>query len=406
MSENKKKLNQVRLSVAEHFSGIDSFILKQLGNSGTDLDISFVASAVPWDKLWDYLKEVAVTSGLQDCSEVGTTWVGHFIDKKALYQLNENDLALIGGKDSFLFSTWQSTMLIGDNRVCAVPWVADTRVIYYWKNELRKAGIDDKTAFSTIENMESTLDSLHSIGSPAWGAPTFQVNNTLHQIASWIWGSGGDFIDETGRRTRLLDKETIFGICKYYQLYRYMPNNFDSLDSVLDMFEEHNICVTINGPWYLMRLILGGASEDVLDNLGVAIPPGPPFVGGSNLVIWDNASIENKHSAIELIDRLTSSSMQREICKATGLMPVREDLLNEAPYSTDSHYRIFTEALRQGRPLPMSPYWGLLEESLLKVFGNIWEEVKILPYSDDIEDLVISCLEPTAKRFDRLLRLV
>lgn len=394
----------VKFSVAEHFPNAECFFQTLTENFTTKTDIKALAEAVAWDRLWNYLQEIDGENAHRDLSEVGTTWVGHFADQKNLHRLTGGEISRLGGKDSFLSSAWQSTMLLSDDRVFAIPWLADTRVVYYWRNDLNEIGIDETQAFITPKKMESTLAALHESGKPAWGAPTFQVNNTLHQIASWIWSNGGDFLDADGKRTALLEPASLAGICDYYRLYRYMPCHFESLDAVLDTFEDHQTSVIVNGPWYLMRLILGGATDEVLENLGVALPPGPPFVGGSNLVIW--AGAENKDAALKLADYLTSPEVQRKICRTTGLMPVRKSVLTEEPYAANPHYRVFSEALNLGRPLPMIAFWGPLEEALLKAFGNIWKDIKSCRDCSNIEETVLNHIEPVARRFDKLLRLV
>ena len=195
----------VRFSVAEHFAGAERFFQDHVDACISCKGFAPVASAVPWDRLWAYLQEVAEQGGLQDFSEVGTTWVGHFIDKKQLHCLSPVEIAKLGGQESFLPSAWQSTMLINDDRAHAVPWLADTRVVYFWRSDLAAVNIDEADAFITPEKMEHTLAVLHEAGKPAWGAPTFQVNNNLHQIASWIWSKGGDFLNVDGTQTALLE---------------------------------------------------------------------------------------------------------------------------------------------------------------------------------------------------------
>ncbi len=410
-SMDKDTASPLHFSVAEHFVGMEKFIQTLMAKSGALTNVDTRIKAVSWAHYWDFLQQVALKTEPWSLSEVGSTWVAHFIDKGALYQLTEEDIASLRIEKRFLSSVRMSTTILDDGRMFAVPWLADTRVVYYWRDDLKKAGVDEIGAFITPEKMELTLAKLHTIGKPAWGAPTFQVNNTLHQIASWIWSHGGDFVDETGHRTTLLDPAALRGICQYYELYRYMPRDFDSLDAILDGFEEHQTSVIINGPWYLTRLILGGASNKVLENLGVALPPGPPFVGGSHLVIWNTAeggdgAPSEKEAALAAIKHLTSPIGQQEICNRTGLLSVCEDVLSKPPYSTDPHYRIFAAALKLGRPLPTIPFWGPLEAHLLSAFGNIWEDVKNCPDCGKVEDLVLRHLEPVAKRFDRLLRLV
>ena len=403
---DREILRPFHLSVAAHFADMDNLIREHMSLLGVDEKIDVRVKAVPWDRYWTYLKGVSEKTEPGNLSEVGSTWVAHFINKRALRQLTPEDIASLGIPTRFLSSALQSVSLPDDKRIFAVPWLADTRVIYYWRDELKKANVDEKDAFGTPEKMETTLAAMKDGGKAPWGAPTFQVNNTLHQIASWIWSHGGDFLDRTGSRTTLLDKEALRGMCQYYELYRFMPDDFNSLDAVLDGFEEHEISVIINGSWYLTRLILGGASDDVLENLGVALPPGPPFVGGSHLVIWNDTAASDIDTTLSIINQLTSPATQREICRRTGLLSVCEGVLSEHPYATDPHYRVFAEALKQGKSLPSIPYWGSMEESLLGAFGNIWEEIKSCPDCDNIEEIVVTHIAPVAKRFDRLLRLV
>jgi hypothetical protein len=88
------------------------------------------------------------------------------------------------------------------------------------------------------------------------------------------------------------------------------------------------------------------------------------------------------------------------------LLPVRPDILDEAPYSTDPHYQVFKQALQYGRPVPAIPFWGPLEDGLRKGFGAIWKDIKASGDCSAVNDIVLHHLTPIAKRFDRLLKLV
>jgi ABC-type glycerol-3-phosphate transport system substrate-binding protein len=279
-------------------------------------------------------------------------------------------------------------------------------VVYYWRSHLKKAGIDEQGAFSSPNRMADTLDRLACSGRPPWGAPTFPVTNTLHQVASWIWSRGGDFVSEDGKRTLFCEPEALEGICEYLKLSRYMPHRFQSLDHILDTFEDRSISAIIDGPWFLMRMMLGGASTEILDDLGAAMPPGPPFVGGSDLVVWRHVPDDKAAAGLALVKHLTSPKIQREICETTGLLPVRTALFEEAPYASNPHFRVFGEALRFGRSLPMIAFWGPLEDRLVQAFGAIWKDVAGHRGCTSDQSIILEHLEPVAKRFDRLLRLV
>ena len=53
-----------------------------------------------------------------------------------------DELNVLGGSAAFLPSSWQSSIVLGEKEVCAVPWLADTRLIYYRRDLLDKAGVD------------------------------------------------------------------------------------------------------------------------------------------------------------------------------------------------------------------------------------------------------------------------
>jgi ABC-type glycerol-3-phosphate transport system substrate-binding protein len=149
---------------------------------------------------------------------------------------------------------------------------------------------------------------------------------------------------------------------------------------------------------------MGGSQEIDIANVGVSLPPGPPFVGGSNLIVWKHIAPENLEAALHLIAQLTSLKAQSDLCKETGLLPVREALFERPPYTTDKNYTVFKRALAEGRHLPRIMLWGPLEISLVQTFGLIWESIKNRGFTG-IEATIRRHLEPLAKRFDRTLEV-
>jgi len=48
---------------------------------------------------------------------------------------------MLGVSAAFLPSSLQSSTALGERDVCAVPWLADTRLIYYRRDLLDKADV-------------------------------------------------------------------------------------------------------------------------------------------------------------------------------------------------------------------------------------------------------------------------
>ena len=133
----------------------------------------------------------------------------------------------------------------------------------------------------------------------------------------------------------------------------------------------------MDGPWMLRHLL-----EDIEDpreksNLGIALPPGPPFLGGSNLVIWRFIENERLDAAMRLLKHLVSEKVQTRVTDATGHLPGRKALLNQPKFKRNPHYRMLLKAQQSGRRPPFSTLWGQLENSLTNACFSIWRRLKI-----------------------------
>jgi multiple sugar transport system substrate-binding protein len=311
-----------------------------------------------------------------DVSEVGMNWVANLLAMEALRPYHESELETLDGQ-AFLDSSWRSGRLLDDQaQSCwAVPWLADTRVMYYRRDWLRQADIDEQTAFQSHRQLVQTLDTLRACGlEHPLVLPTTFTLETLHNVASWVWGAGGDFISLRPLRTLFGDAPACAGIAAYLSLYRYLPPR--PLDSRLAdvLFRQGRAAVTMSGAWFLQT----GAAHDVNDgqpaDIGVAPPPGVPFVGGSNLVVWKRTRQPNL--AIELVRFLTSQPVQQHYCPRAGLLPVRLDVLHAPPFSDDLSYRLMSAGLKAGRSFPALSAWGLIEDRLTAELTGLWAEAQ------------------------------
>ena len=143
------------------------------------------------------------------------------------------------------------------NQLWAVPWLSDTRVIFYWRDMFEHAGIDEAGAFQSFERMDETLARLqsHGIATP-WAVTTRRTANTLYNISSWVWGAGGDFMSADGKRMLVAEPEARAGMTHYYSLYRYMPQHSEPMDGIatFELFLNQNVAAIVSGPWFLKWL--------------------------------------------------------------------------------------------------------------------------------------------------------
>ncbi len=352
-----------------------------------------------WDTAWSDLIKVALYSDGPDVSEVGTTWLGDLVAMNALYAFDERDLERLGHSWSFLPSAWHSTHLAGESEVWAIPWVAGARLIIYRKKILNDAGLEPGTAFRDASHFEETLCELQkrNVAVP-WTVPTGLTHTTLHNLASWVWGAGGDFISPDGKRTLFTQPAARAGLKAYFTLGRYLApsvRNLNGLEPDQQFIENADTALTMSGAW-----LFSSASAELKPQLDVSLPPGPSFVGGSHLIIWKHST--KYEAARTLVQFLTQPEIQVKHSLNVGLLPALVNALASPPFSTDVRWQIAAHGVRTGRSFAVTRAWGLMEDRLTTEFAAIWHDV--LNHPDlDLDAAISSRLEPLARRLDLVL---
>jgi multiple sugar transport system substrate-binding protein len=315
----------------------------------------------------------------------------------ALRPFAPEEIDALGGQEAFSEAAWGSSRRTIWHQTWALPWFADPRAIFYWRDMLEEAGVDEESAFQTFEQMEETLQRLQDSGvATPWVVPTRYKLAILQSSASWIWGAGGDFIDSEGGRTLFGEPEARLGLRTYFGLYRYMPREGQPLDDLqaLDMFSSRRAAVTMGSPTLRVAVLQDGSPE-TRARLGVALPPGPPLVGGSNLVIWQHA--RDEAAAVELVSFLLGQEAQVEYCSCIGYLPARLDALDREPFSTDPHLVGLARALENSRPFPPLLLGGTLEKRLSTALSLVWADVIADP-GGDLDALIAGRLDSLAQQ--------
>jgi multiple sugar transport system substrate-binding protein len=358
-----------------------------------------------WTSAWNDLVRVALYRDGAEVSEVGSTWLGSFVGMEALRPFNVVEVSRVGRAAAFVPSAWQNTQLLNDERIWAIPWLSDTRVIFYWRDMLEHAGVDEAGAFQTFDQLEETLARLLASGSDApWAMTTRRTANTVYNISSWLWGAGGDFMSADGQQTQIAEPAALAGLTRYFGLHRYLPQSAEPLDGIacFELFQNQRVAAILSGPWFMKWLRSRGVSPDTMSRVGVAQLPGPAFVGGTNLVIWKHVAFDHEQLAAELVHYLVTSPALLPYYHQVGLLPARRDLLAQPPFSTDPHYQEIIAAMEQGRTHSHIALWGLVEDRLTATLAQLWHDLRANP-AQDIAALVASSMEPLAQRLNEIL---
>ncbi len=351
-----------------------------------------------WDVVRQKLNQVATYNQGLDVSQIGSTWLRDFVDMNAVRPFSASELRKIGDPSEFVPAAWESVRLHHDKAVWAIPWLIDARILFYRRDLLKAAGINERAAFTTPQALEQTLSALKAQGvTIPWVTPTQTSWRTLHTVASWVWGNGGDFISRDGKRVLFVEPPALAGFKAFFRTARYLVKEARGLSDVESdaLFMQGKAAVTISGPW-IMEM-----DEELLANVGVASPPGPAFVGGSHLIIWKHTP--SALQAFRLVEYLTGVQAQRRH-GFSGLLPARLAALDTVNITSREFSRYLEHVLLNGRAFTTPHLWALVEERLGQTLAQVWEEALNLPKITDsaLEALLEQRLGTLARRLEMM----
>ena len=117
-----------------------------------------------WDTGWSDLVKIALYKAGADVSEIGTTWLDGLVSSNAIRKFEQPEVDALGGPSVFLPAIWPRDKASTDTAIWGIPWMGDTRVVYYRRDLLQQAGIDETSAFTSLDNFNHTLDRLQQSG--------------------------------------------------------------------------------------------------------------------------------------------------------------------------------------------------------------------------------------------------
>ncbi len=355
-----------------------------------------------WSTLWDSLRDAIFARHGIEVSEIGTTWLTRLVGMNAIRPFQPQEVQYIVGRDAFSPAIWQNSQVDGDKRIWSIPLTLDARVIYYWSDMLEAVGLDGETAFQSPEQMPITLDILCSQAETPWGMTTHRETLTVQNAATWIWKAGGDFVATDGRKTRFTEPKALHALEQFYNLYAYMPQQTQPIDTdqIADLFVQRRIAAVMSGPWFTERLRSLLTDSPSVAKIRTTMPPGPTFLGGTNLVMFTHTPASSERNAIELIRWLVSRTTQEQFYGSFGMLPIRSDIVSELQQS-DPLTAGYSNAISQGRSYPSVLRWGLIEERLVEDLAAIWADVQTS--QKPVADILHERLHRAAQSLDMIL---
>lgn len=388
-------------------SEVDSRVLSRLVDQfGKANNVKVRLTPMAWNSVWPELMTIASHGRGPHISHIGGSWTSSLIMMNALRPFQPSELEQLGGPSAFMRSTWLSTHLSGEEKCYAIPWTGYIYVICYRRDLFKQIGIDEATAFGSIDALSATIQKLSQSNLEIpWLNPTFPApySNYLHTATSWVWESGGQFIDDEGKNLVFDSDAAIRGISYWLDTYRPIRPEYANLGMIegFELFSQGKAAATITDIRTASSFLAEENLPFPLENLGVATLTEVPWCGGANFVIWNHTRGDPEHekAAVALVQFLNNNENQSLWAHEVGSMPARLDVLEEIYQPGHPLRDAVMLAAHQGLPYMSVPLWRRVEHQLAMELGAILDEARQNPAKESSQ-IVRDHLLPLARRLN------
>jgi multiple sugar transport system substrate-binding protein len=322
----------------------------------------------PWTAAHEKLLTAFAGDALPDVCGLGNTWVPEFAAIGALQPLDARITASPALDVGDYFPGMWDTGVV-DGVTYGLPWYAETRLPYYRRDLLAKAGID-KPPRSWAEWRVAMAAIKREVG-PQRYAILLPLNefepllNLAIQQPDPLLRDGGRFgnFRSAGFKRALAFYKEMFD----KQWAPLVTNN--QISNVWDEFGRGFFTFYINGPWniaeFKKRLPKEVASSWTTMPLPGPDGPGASVANGISLVVFRKS--KHQDAAWQLVQFLSSPEVQVRFHGLTGDLPSRRSPWAAPALASDPYAQAYRDQLERAKPTPKVPEWERISGELLLV---------------------------------------
>ncbi len=322
---------------------------------------------LPWTAAHEKLLTAFAGESMPDLFQLGNTWVTELQALKAIEPLDAFVAAspTLDPKDYFA-GIWNTNVVNGG--LYGVPWYVDTRVMFYNRDLLRRAGYKQLPA--TWDGWMQAMRAVKKLVGP----DKYVILLPHEEFAPLLvlaLQQPEELLRDGGRYGNFRSA----GFKKALQLYADMYGEklapMERVSNVYHEFGLEYVSFYISGPWNIgeFRRRIPAALQHTWATAVLPGPQGPAasLAGGSSLAVA--SSSRYKKEAWQLVEFLSQVDTAAKFNRLTGNLPPRRTNWSDPALANDVHARPFRVQLENVRPEPKVPEWeNILAE--LRVMGE------------------------------------
>lgn len=336
-------------------------------------DITVRVQQIPWSAAHEKLLTAFVGDVTPDVAQIGNTWVPEFEALHALEPLSARIAAseIVSAK-SYFPGIWETNILA--DTVWGIPWYVDTRLMFYRKDLLEKAGWSKPPVtwaeWRTI--MEKIRATSPRTGGPEQNWAAFIPTNEWNLPIILGLQNGSTLLRDNDGRGAFEDPEFKRAFEYFVSLYRDgLAPKYGSNDvaNLYQEFAKGRFVFYVSGPWQIgefrrrLPSSLDGAWATAPMPSPVAGEQGVSLAGGASLVMFRKS--KHKLAAWQLIEFLSRPEQQARFYTLTGDLPARTEAWKNSELANDPLAQAFYTQLLHVLPTPKVPEWELIAQRVI-----------------------------------------
>jgi multiple sugar transport system substrate-binding protein len=324
---------------------------------------------IPWSAAHEKLLTAYAGDAMPDVFQLGATWVPEFVALDAISPLDDRVAASPEVAPADFFTGIFDPNEI-DGRLWGLPWYVDTRLLFYRKDILTRAGYSEpprtwgewRAAMAGIKRVVGADADAIVLPGNEW-APV--VILALEQGAELLAGDAecGDFEGPEFRKA----------LAFYLSMFEDGFASARTSAEIANLYQEFangRFAIYISGPWNLGEFAerLPAALQDAWATAPMPAPdgdyPGLSLAGGASLAIHRTSA--HQDAAWKLIEFLSGASQQVRFYQLSGNLPARTAAWRDPALADDPRARAFFEQLQRVRATPKIPEWERIATAITR----------------------------------------
>jgi multiple sugar transport system substrate-binding protein len=328
-------------------------------------DIEVDVQKLPWTAAHEKLLTAYAGDTLPDLCSLGNTWIPEFHALNALAPLDcvREPVARYHAR-RLLPGILDSNRVAG--QLYGVPWYVDTRLLYYRRDILQKAGFNaPPTTWAEWEQMLGAIKAMV-------GHDRYSVLLPLNEFEPLLVLSlqqPSDLLRDNGRYGNFRSADFHRTLEFYASMFRrdWAPKMTNTqISNVWDEFGRGMFSFYISGPWNIAEFKKRMPPE-LRDAWMTAPMPGPDgpgasSAGGASLVIF--AGSQSKPATWAVMEYLSRSPVQQRFYELSGNMPPRRSTWQSSTLASSPYAKAFLTQLDRVRSPPKVPEWERIAQEM------------------------------------------